>query len=236
MTVLYQQRSGRLPRFASTSTKKFNAACRMRSFCLQIAIASSFFLAAASTQQTCAKSDNPSDCAALKDFAISLNYKGWASSSGWMTATSVCKWFGVKCSGGRITEINLKANKLKGVWPATIGSLSHLETLTLDGTQPASYAGCIDTDFSYSDFPASFWMLSKLSTFSAENSCLGGTLIDGPSGVGNLTQLTEFSIHQNRVGGPFPASFDAAIGLQVLKLDRNPINGTVSVRCIANFE
>lgn len=203
---------------------------RMRSFSLRIALSSSLLLTATSAQQICAKSDNPSDCSALKDFATSLNYKGWASSSGWMTASSVCKWFGVKCSGGRVTEISLKANKLKGVWPAAIGLLSHLETLTLDGTQPSSYAGCVDTDFGYSDFPASFWMLSQLSTFSAENSCLGGALLDGPTGVGNLTQLTEFSIHQNRVGGLFPASFDAATGFQVLKLDRNPINGTVSVR------
>lgn len=186
------------------------------------------FMNAAIAKQICARSDDPNDCAALKDFATSLNYKGWAAPSGWMTSSSVCKWYGIKCAGGRVIDVSLKANKLKGVWPSSIGALSELVTLTLDGTQPATYAGCVDTDFSYSDFPASFWMLSKLSTFSAENSCLGGTLRDGPSGVGNLTRLTEFSIHQNRVSGPFPASFDSASGLQVLKLDRNPINGTVS--------
>ena len=175
----------------------------------------------------CAPSDNPTDFAALKDFAISLNYKGWKDSSNWMSSKSICDWFGVQCSKGRVTQVELKENNLKGTWPDSIGTLSKLESLVFDGTRPTSYAGCSDTDFGYSDFPSSFWSLSELTTFSAENACLGGELVDGASGVGNLTKLVEFSIHQNKVGGRFPAAFDSAPGLQILKLDRNPINGTV---------
>lgn len=51
--------------------------------------------------------------------------------------------------------------------------------------------------------------------------------MDGSGGVGGWKALKTFSIHQNRVGGGFPFGFNNAPGLQVLKLDRNPINGTV---------
>jgi hypothetical protein len=183
--------------------------------------------ATAVASSVCAPGDNPADCAALQDFAASLTYKGWKNNKNWMSSQTVCSWAGVSCSSGRVTGLNLQSNNLKGTWPDSIGNLTKLSSLQLDGTQPSSYAGCVDTDFSYSAFPSSFWSLTEMSVFLAENACLGGTLLDGPAGVASWAKLTQFSIHQNRVSGSFPSGFNNAGGLQVLKLDRNPINGTV---------
>jgi hypothetical protein len=102
----------------------------------------------------------------------------------------------VKCESGAVTSISLKSNGLKGTWPKSIGNLAKLSSLVVEGTRPSSYTGCVDSDFGYSDFPASFWTLKNLVTFNAENACLGGSLVDGTPGIGAMTKLSEFSIHQ----------------------------------------
>ena len=174
-----------------------------------------------------APGDDPAECAALSDFAAALNYKGWKKARAWRTAASICTWHGVTCAGGRVVGLSLGDNNLKGSLPASLGDLSRLATLVLDGQQPPSYSGCSSTDLQYSALPKSFYSLKHLQVFTAEDACLGGTLADGDAGVGALTALTQFSIHQNRVSGPFPFGFNRAPGLQVLKLDRNPISGQV---------
>lgn len=42
-----------------------------------------------------------------------------------------CGWYGITCTGGRVTDIRLTNNKLRGVIPAEIGNLSALKTLEL---------------------------------------------------------------------------------------------------------
>ena len=174
-----------------------------------------------------APGDDPAECAALKDFGAALNYKQWKSAKNWHTSASVCQWFGVTCSSGRVTGLSLQDNGLRGLLPASLGNLTRLTSLQLDGKQPLSYSGCSSTNLQYSALPPSFYALRHLQTFTAEDACLGGTLTDGDAGIGALTALTVFSIHQNRVSGPFPFGFNRAPGLQVLKLDRNPISGAV---------
>lgn len=174
-----------------------------------------------------APGDDPTECAALESFGKSLNYKQWKKSSAWLTSASVCKWFGVTCASGRVTGLSLRDNDLSGELPASLGDLTRLTSLMLDGAQPPSYAGCSSTNLRYSALPPSFYALKRLQVFTVEDACLGGTLTDGDAGVGALTELTVFSIHQNRVAGAFPFGFNRAPGLQVLKLDRNPISGAV---------
>lgn len=179
---------------------------------------------------SCGPGDDPKECAALRAFGESLSYRSWTKSTRWLTSASICTWHGVTCTDGRVTGISLQNNNLKGTFPASLGDLSRLAVLSVDGARPASYAGCTSTDLQYSALPPSFYTLAQLQVFTAEDACLGGTLLDGAgygAGVGSLTALTTFSIHQNRVTGPFPGGFNNARGMQVLKLDRNPINGSV---------
>jgi len=187
----------------------------------------SLWLLAAFLGAAAAPGDEPAERAALDDFGASLNYRRWKKASHWGTSASICTWFGVTCVGGRVAGLSLQDNNLAGSLPASLGNLSKLASLQLDGAQPPSYSGCSSTDLQYSALPPSFYTLKHLQVFTAEDACLGGTLVDGDAGVGALTALTEFSIHQNRVSGPFPSGFNSAPGLQVLKLDRNPISGAV---------
>ena len=174
-----------------------------------------------------APGDDPVECAALLDFGAALNLGGWKKSKRWKTSASICTWFGVTCTGGRVTGISLQDNNLKGSLPTSLGDLALLTSLVLDGQEPPSYSGCSSTDLLFSALPPSFYTLKHLQVFTIEDACLGGTLVDGDAGIGALTALTVFSIHQNRVSGPFPFGFNSAPGLQVLKLDRNPISGEV---------
>lgn len=185
-------------------------------------------LSVAAAARCGAPGDDPVECSALQDFGASLNYQRWKRSTAWHSSSSICKWFGVACASGRVTGLSLQDNDLSGALPASLGNLTRLTSLQLDGQQPPSYAGCSSTNLQYSALPPSFYALKHLQVFTAENACLGGTLTDGDdAGVGALTALTVFSIHQNRVSGPFPSGFNRAPGLQVLKLDRNPIEGEV---------
>ena len=103
-----------------------------------------------------APGDDPAECAALSDFAAALNYKGWKKARAWRTAASICTWHGVTCAGGRVVGLSLGDNNLKGSLPASLGDLSRLTTLVLDGQQPPSYSGCSSTDLQYSALPPSF--------------------------------------------------------------------------------
>jgi hypothetical protein len=168
----------------------------------------------------------------------------------------------VACKDGHVTGLSLQSVNIKGTLPESLGHLSALTSLQLDGTRPTSYQGCEDSNLSYAPLPSSFYDLVHLQVcggrvvtwpppppphgaplsppppththhwhwqvFSAENACLGGSLF--APGIANLTELTEFTIHQNKVSGTVPSQFDGATKLKTLKLDRNPL----TVRCLTH--
>ena len=61
---------------------------------------------------------------ALVDLAASARSAGWKSKKNWLKDVSVCEWYGVTCSKGRVTGLALHANNLAGSLPASLGGLS----------------------------------------------------------------------------------------------------------------
>ena len=178
----------------------------------------------------CSKKDNAQDCAALVALAGSAGLSGWHSKKNWLKkGSSICDWFGVKCSGGRVSELNLKANNLRGSLPATLGSLSELKVLDVAGKRPPGYGphSCVPsgaTNFNNSQMPRSFYALSKLETWSTEYTCLGGTL--APE-LGSMLSLQQLLLHGNFLSGTLPPELDNLANLVQHKLGRNPISGTL---------
>ena len=54
----------------------------------------------------------------------------WDDNSGWLvTGSDECDWFGVTCTGGIVTELDLHENNLDGTIPTEITDLSQLGKL-----------------------------------------------------------------------------------------------------------
>lgn len=73
------------------------------------------------------------ECAALVAFYDASGGPSWVKRDGWRSAAPVCNWFGVACSGGRVSALTLPTNGLNGYLPADLGGLGNLRSLKLGG-------------------------------------------------------------------------------------------------------
>ena len=94
------------------------------------------------------------DRAALVALYNATGGANWTNNDGWLTNVPISQWDGVTTDGsGRVTELNLTRNQLKGEIPTELGSLANLELLALGGNQ---LTGCIPhglQDVANNDFP-----------------------------------------------------------------------------------
>jgi len=118
----------------------------------------------------------------------------WKDSSGWLSDSTSCSWFGVTCSGGSVTELKLPDNNLSGNIPEEISLLTYLKVLNLEFNQ---LEGSIPTELG--DLSSLEYLLL------AGNSGLSGTI---PSELGNLTKLRELTLsyeeERTQLSGPIP--------------------------------
>ena len=76
-----------------------------------------------------------SDGAALTALFDTTGGESWQNSDGWLYTEDLGQWHGVTTdAGGRVTELNLRDNRLSGALPPELGSLTNLEELNLSGT------------------------------------------------------------------------------------------------------
>jgi len=71
------------------------------------------------------------ECNALVALYNNTYGPGWTNKTGWLSTTTPCStpWYGVTCSGGHVTELNLSSNNLAGSIPTTLSSLGSLRQL-----------------------------------------------------------------------------------------------------------
>ncbi|KAJ3113088.1 hypothetical protein HDU96_003796 [Phlyctochytrium bullatum] len=93
------------------------------------------------------------DCSVVFSLFASTNGPQWANSFGWnqnMTEGLACCFsFGIGCSNGKVTSIDLSGNNLQGVLPDIFGELDFLKSLDLSenkltGPIPASLEELLD--------------------------------------------------------------------------------------------
>lgn len=138
---------------------------------------------------------------ALAAFYFAADGPSWRFDTLWLKGSSPCLWFGVECySDGNIVAIELPGNNLKGSLASQIGTLSNLQTLSLDqsllsGTVPSEigmlrnlwHLSLFDS-FVYGHFPTEIGNCKQLERLDIGSTMLTGTI---PSEIGTLEQLSK---------------------------------------------
>jgi DNA-binding SARP family transcriptional activator len=137
---------------------------------------------------------------------------GWKDSSGWLSDSTPCSWFGVTCNKGTVTELDLPENDLSGSIPREISLLTNLSVLNLEFNQ---LSGSIPPEL------GDLWRLQHLA--------LDNNLFDGPipPELGNLTSLTSLDLRHNRLSGTLPPELGNLTRLVYLDISDNLISGSI---------
>jgi Leucine-rich repeat (LRR) protein len=158
-----------------------------------------------------------SDRQALLAFFIETNGVSWNNRSGWNypgnVGDSPCGWYGVSCTDGRVTALNLSANNLNGTITPNIKNLKKLKILGL------STNGSL-----WGEIPPSIAELSQLERIEFISNQLSGFL---PPSLGNLTNLRTLYVAGNKIGGSIPSTIGNLPLLETLSLASNNLTGSI---------
>ncbi len=94
------------------------------------------------------------ECNALVALYNSTGGASWTNHTNWLQTDTPCSWYGVSCTAGLVTGLNLSSNNLVGSLPAGLGNLTNLTSLLLDGNNLLG------------EIPASITSLTSLTTLS----------------------------------------------------------------------
>ncbi len=154
------------------------------------------------------------DCQALVALYNTAGGPSWTDNSGWLSTNTPCTspWYGVECSGGAVSDLDLSTNNLVGSIPAAIGDFTAIQSLIL---QDNSLTGNIPTEIGN---------LALLDWLSLSTNQLSGSL---PDSIGNLTQLTVLWLDSNQLSGEIPTTFGALTQVTSLLLFENQLSGSI---------
>ncbi|OEL29182.1 putative inactive receptor kinase [Dichanthelium oligosanthes] len=167
-----------------------------------------------------AADDLASDVAALQAFLAPFG----SATVSWNSSQPTCSWTGVVCTAGRVTEIHLPGDGLRGALPVgALGGLTKLAVLSLrynalSGPLPPDLASCVE-----------------LRVINLQANLLSGEL---PSAVLALPALTQLNLAENRFSGRIPPTIAKNGRLQLLYLDGNRLTGAlpdVNMPSLASF-
>ena len=154
---------------------------------------------------------NTQDSLALVDLYNSTNGPGWSNQTNWLSTASVSTWYGVTTGSGRVTQLTLSGNQLKGVLPASLGTLSALVYLQLDlnqlsGSLPGSLSGL------------------PLTSLNLRFNQLSGSI---PAALGSTPTLSLLQLNNNQFTGAIPSTLAGNASLNVLDLSVNQLTGSI---------
>lgn len=155
------------------------------------------------------------DRLALIDLYYAAGGSGWYISTGWNVPGSPgdnpCGWYGVTCENGRVTEVEFPSLEIIAPMPSSIGNLTALKSLVLEGSGP---------EFGHLEgiIPAVFTNLINL-----EKLNLSGNVLLNIEIISSLTKLKYLSITPPR--GAFPVQLSNLINLEHLYLTNYDVFG-----------
>ena len=155
-----------------------------------------------------------SECDVLAAIYNSMVGYNWTTHTNWMITVMPCNWYGITCSGGHVTEIDLQSNNLTGSIPTSIGALPYLTSLDLQ------YNGLTGT------LPTALGSLSNLVVLDVGENSLTGAI---PYQLGNLHNLTTLALEENSLSGNIPPQLGNLSNLLALQLWSNQLTGTIPV-------
>ena len=152
------------------------------------------------------------ECEALVALYNSTNGANWSNNSGWMDTNTPCNWYGVTCSSGHVTQLDLYNNQLSGSIPPELGNLANLRWLTLSNNQ---LSGSI---------PPELGSLTNLLDLYLDWNQLSGSI---PPELGNLANLQDLDLSNNQLSGSIPPELGNLTNLQHLRLSNNQLSGSI---------
>lgn len=149
------------------------------------------------------------ECLALYAVYNKTRGKWWPRQKNWLKLGSFypispCKWEGVTCRNGQVSELSLPYSKITGVLPPQIANLKKLRVLDLLGN---SLMGVIRRE------------VIQFQQIDLSNIRLCGKI---PRRIGYLPLLKIWDLSRNSLCGSVLESFDALVNLKSLKLEKNP--------------
>ena len=154
-----------------------------------------------------------SDHAALVALYHATNGPNWYNNDNWLSDAPLGEWDGVTTDdNGRVTELDLRRNRLTGAIPAELGSLTNLVVLVLIENQ---LTGAI---------PAELGNLANLEGLALSENQLTGAI---PAELGNLANLEVLVLSENQLTGAIPAELGSLANLEVLVLSENQLTGAI---------
>ena len=163
----------------------------------------------------------------------------WTNSHSWLTAAPIGDWYGVRVDGqGRVTELSLLANNLRGSIPTELGSLATMERLSLarnrlSGVIPAELGNLanlqrlsLNSNALEGRIPAKLGNLANLQKLYLEDNALNGMI---PVELGGLTRLQELDLGENQLDGPVPAELGNLGNIRYLEAADNSLTGSIPV-------
>ena len=190
-----------------------------------------------SCDQVPAQTNAASDRAALEAFYYATGGPGWNNSNLWLSSAPLQSWHGVWTnSDGRVTDIEMKNNNLRGVLPSMLGDLTYLKGIEirenkLRGVIPPGLGRAKELDWlNLSDnqmegtIPDSLQGLTKFRRLSLENNSFEGEI---PAWLGNFPRLRDLTLYNNQFRGRIPASLGNIPALDNLLLSNNQLEGEI---------
>ena len=169
--------------------------------------------------KNCGGTDDPVQCSALVDLAMSTSVGSWtlaAATSTWLNGASYCTWTGVTCGTGatasNVLQLGTSGWNLVGSLPASIGNLSYLTSLSFS----AEY-------YLTGTVPQSVGLLTNLRMLSLASNRLSGSL----DFLSSFASLEDVNIDDGYMtfSGALPATLPST--LTSLRLAQASLTGTV---------
>ena len=153
------------------------------------------------------------DRAALVALYDATDGPNWLDSTNWGSDAPLGSWHGVTTDpAGRVIELSLASNHLRGPLPHALGHLTQLRQLNLGENQLSG------------PIPESLGDLVSLRGLILPSNQLAGPI---PPTLGNLANLRRLWLTRNRLTGPIPASMGNLANLESLLLSQTQLSGPI---------
>lgn len=201
----------------------------------------------APTGDALARGSVETDRATLVSLYQATGGPNWTRSTGWSSSAPLSAWFGVTAEGGRVTELNLPGNALRGSLPDVLGNLALLQRLHLGSRWDSIQERRLYNALS-GPIPDALGNLENLRVLLLWDNVLSGAIPDAlgnlanlqlldlndnqlsgaiPEALGNLENLEQASFAGNQLSGLIPDALGSLASLEWLFLARNRLNGPV---------
>jgi hypothetical protein len=143
----------------------------------------------------------------LESIYTTMNGPYWRNQDNWMTNTSYCSWYGIRCFMGRV-DVKLNKNNLTGTLPSQLGEL--LGTIDLGNNLISG------------EIPESLYNNKRINALTLNDNLLTGTISEK---IGELQFMIKLDLSNNNFTGTLPSVLNRT-QLNRLIIQNNRLEGS----------